>query len=104
MSFDFSEFDNFVKEFDKGVKDLTSKDEIPLSELFGSQFMRKHTDFSSIEDFFKQSGYDDGSEELDVEIPDEVIDQYVQEHTSFDSWQEMLDEATGDYLAKKLGF
>lgn len=104
MGFDYSEFERSMKKFDKGLEELEKHPGVSLGELFNSRFMQKHTDCTSIDDFLEQSGFDCSSVESFEAIPEADMDEYVRNHTSFKSWQEMLAEADGEYLAKKLGF
>lgn len=104
MGVDFSEFEDFIQTFEKGAAELENTTDVPFDELFNHKFMENHTNFSSIDEFLEQSGFDCSSTDAFEAIPDDLMDKYVREHTSFHSWQEMLEEATGDYVAKKLGF
>lgn len=104
MGSGFQEFKDFQKGFKKGIKDLEQTNEISFDVLFNPKFIQKHTKFSSIDDFLEQSGFDCSSTEAFDSIPSDALDKYVRENTSFHSWQEMLEEATNDYITGKLGF
>ena len=54
--------------------------------VFNHGFMRKYTNFKSIEDFFSKSKFEiNSNEDLEVlnEKEDEELDQYIKENTNF---------------------
>lgn len=65
--------------------------------------MRKHTQYTSIDEFFNESDFEIESEEDLEVIPEENLDAYVNQTTSFSSWKEMAEYATVEWTQKKLG-
>lgn len=90
---DFSGFEKFAKNFEETTK---KAERIDLNELFDEDFMRKHTNHSSIHEFFKPIGFD-----AESEITPE-FEQYVSSNTKFSSWQEMTDKAQEVFWTKNL--
>ena len=93
-----------LKKMERNAKKLNGTHQIPLNELFTSSFMRKHTKFSSIDAFFKASGFKADTQEDFEAIPDSELDKFVAKNTKFRTWEDMLGEAGSEYALKKLGF
>lgn len=107
MSNGFNGFDDAIKHLNKMAKaaqELDGDNEIPFSELFTPSFISKNTSSRNLEEFFKKSGFDTSSEESFTAIPEEDMDRYVSENSKFDTWSDMIETATQEYIAKKLGF
>lgn len=109
MSFKFDDrgLKKFQKDLEKMAKkaqELDSENQVPFNQLFNEKFMRKYTSFNDFDSFIK-AGFDNIETEEDFEkIPDEEMDAHVKATTSFDTWEEMLKEATGEWIANQLGF
>ena len=84
-----------LKRFENGI-------DIPFDELFNYSFMCKYTNSSNINDFLISGGFSVKTTADFKAIPDEELDSYVRTCTSFDSWSDMLDEASKLYIANKL--
>ena len=97
-------FDKTIKK----IKDLESKKQIPIIELFSSSFMKKYTKYNSFENFIQASnliplGTKIITNEIFEAIPDKELDDYIKASTIFKSWSEMLQAATHEYIKKQLG-
>jgi len=100
------DLDDLADEFDEiaeRAEELEGENEVPLSELFPEEFMRKHTSHNSVEEFFDSSPWTVESEEDLEEIPDEEFDEYVQTETNFEDEEAMTDAAVEEYVARQLG-
>ncbi len=64
-------------------------DSISFADLFSPDFMANHTNFKTIQDLFKKSGYSVETEEDFKAIPDEEWEDFITENTSFESWKAM---------------
>jgi hypothetical protein len=93
-----------LRQISDNAKKLQGEHQISFEVLFNNRFMEKYTDTSSIEEFLERSGFVINSQEDFEKIPNEEFDIYVQKNTQFSSWEEMLQEATGEYVSKQLGF
>lgn len=80
-----------------------SENQVQLGEIFTPEFMRLYTQFESIEELLSAGGFVINSEEDYEAIPDEDIDAHIAKTTNFQSWKEMLTEATDTYLNKNSG-
>lgn len=87
----------------KAAKEIDGDNEIPFNELFPSNFISTHTDYSTMEDFTSASGLDFSSQEAYGDIDESVLDNFVASHSTFDSWEDMLAGASERWIAKKLG-
>lgn len=96
-----NELQKQLEQMKKAAEELDGTKEVPLNQLLTDSFLIKHTTFSSFDEF--------ESQEIFVkyptleEIPDEEMDQFVSAKTNFSSWEDMLGEATSEYVTKKLG-
>ena len=92
--------DKLVKSFDKAAK---IPDEIPksvqLHELVTDKFIRKISNYNSLNDLIKQSGFDFKNIE---EIDSEKLDTFISKNTNLSSWKDLLDSAFQDKILNQL--
>ncbi|MBG9981937.1 hypothetical protein HZY86_02280 [Aerococcaceae bacterium DSM 111020] len=99
---DTSGLDKLKKDLDRQIKNaerLNGEHEVSFDELFPDSFMQEYTNFENIdylEDKSKFNWKDISS------IPDDELDSFVNRTTSFENWQEMLDEASQLWVNKQL--
>lgn len=82
---------------------LDGTHELPATDLLTDRFMRANTEFGTFADMIKASGFKIENAEDFKAIPDDHWDAFVAAHTSFRSWQEMLNAAARLYVTRKLG-
>lgn len=70
---------------------------ILFTDLFTPEFMRKYTQFESIDELLASGGFEVNSEEDYEAIPDAEIDAHVAKTTRFHSWKELLTDAIETY-------
>lgn len=92
-----------LKQMEKGAKELGKTKQVTFGELFPSSFMRKYTSFSSMDELLNAGGFKAESQEDFESIPDDEFDKHIAANTKFNTWEDMLSEATSQYTAKKLG-
>lgn len=92
-----------LKQMQKGAKELGNTKHIPLGELFTAPFMQKYTNFASIDELFTAGGFNATTQEDFENISEIELDQHIAASTKFTSWDDMLSEATSQYVSKKLG-
>jgi len=82
------------------------KQQIPLPDLFTTNFMMRNTDFKSIEEFFEVGNWNMSKESLNALFThsEKELDPFVAKHTSFKTWEDMLGSATREYVKNSLGF
>lgn len=93
---------NKLKKLQKGLNELSNTDSIPMTELLNDNFLVKHSDFKGFSDFESREIFTKYQSIED--IPDSEMDEFIKEHSNFDSWEEFLGTATKEYIAKTLGF
>ncbi|MCP1147357.1 hypothetical protein [Bacillus sp. 1735sda2] len=98
----FKEFEKQLEKMSKAADDLQGSNDVPLEELLTDTFLRKNTNFSSYNEF--ESGEIFSKHENLDQIPENELDDYVLNNTKFSSWREMLETASTEYVARKLGF
>ncbi len=81
---------------------LSGRHDIRSSEFFPPAFMRQYTKVASFDALLEASGFKVESQADFEAIPDAEWEKVVQAHTSFSSWQEMLEKAGVEYAEKKL--
>ena len=105
--FEFSGFDDLQQELEQmqqAVEDLGEERSVTFEELFTEVFMEEYTNYSSIDELLEAGGFHaETNEEFDA-IPEEELDAHIAKTTNFDSWEEMLSQATGQYISDQLEF
>lgn len=91
-----------LQQLSDNLKALEGTHNVSFGELFPDSFIRAHTNTNTLSEFFEQSGFDTSSTEAFKAIPDDDMDRYVSQNSNFNSWEEMLHEATRSYVQKKL--
>lgn len=99
---DFSELESNLEKLAERAERLEGEHDLPLEVLFTPEFLDAHSDFTDVEDFFDNSSWDPETTEELEEIPDEELDEYVYEHTSFNNLNSMLNEAGEQWALRQL--
>lgn len=95
-----SNFKDLEKELNKRIEKVNGS--VSFGQLFTESFMTKYTQFSSIDELFESGGFKvDNEEDFDA-IPDAELDEHVRKTTNFESWEDMLNEAGAEYVAREL--
>lgn len=112
MSFeiDISGFENLkqdIEKLGKKAKKLHGTNKVPFDELFPTRFLTRYTDFQDLEDMedkLEESGFSVETDEDFDSIPEDKLDNFINEHTKFPNWEEMLGTASKKWIEKELGF
>ena len=99
-----NELQKELENLQKKVENLSGSQNIPLKELLSNSFMKEYTSFNSISELFKASGFQINSIEDFDNIPSSELDRCTSKNTDFDSWQDIIREATNQYVLEKLDF
>ncbi len=75
---------------------LSTMSHIPLPLLFSDQFMKKHTIFTSYQEFIECSTKNIVTLK-DFEQSEEGWDEFLQSTTTFSGWREMTETALDEY-------
>ena len=91
-----------LDELERTAEATNAKPDIPLAELFSTEFLSKHTAFVSLEDMLQQSGFmSESLADFDAIPPDER-NRFVASHTQFASWEHMVQVAAAEWALRKL--
>ena len=77
---------------------------VAFEDLFPPEFMRRYTDFKTIDEMADASGWKVESTEDFEAIPDAEWDAFVKARTRFEDWEEMQGKAAEEYATRRLGF
>ena len=91
--------DTKLKELQSKLKNLPKQRETPIVELLTNDFIRKTTDFQTLQDMISASGIKNSEE-----IGSEEFSKFIASHSRFGNWKDMLKMATTEYIKKQLGF
>jgi hypothetical protein len=75
---------------------------VPYFDLFAPEFMAEYTNFKSIDEMFQAGGFKIRSNEDLKKIPEDEWNGFIQKHTQFQEWDEMIKAAWKKYFVKKL--
>lgn len=75
--------------------------EVSLAELCGPKFMRTHSTFDSFDQFLDESPWTIETHDDFEAIPTARFDEYVTEHTTFDTWEAMLSAAGRQWVMEQ---
>ena len=106
MSIKITGLNEVQKKLDDLTKNIESlnNSEVRFDKLFNQSFMNKYTKCETIDDFFKSGGFLLESEDDFKNIPEKKLDDHVKKNTTFNSWEEMISEASNLYISDKIGF
>lgn len=98
----FDELEKSLNKMQKAAEKMHGENEVRLDELISDSFIRKHSKFASFSDFSSQDifmRYDSFEA-----IPQQELDDFINANTGFQSFQNLIEEATVDYTRRQLGF
>ena len=84
----------------KNMKTLSG--EVKLSEWMNQKFISKYSNFNDIANLFEKSGFNIENKEDFEAIPDDQLNEFITNNTSFNSWEEMQKKAMEEYVKEKL--
>jgi len=75
---------------------------VPFEDLFPPEFMRRYTDFKSIDEMFTELGTPIESAEDLKNIPEAKWEAFVKERTRFATWNAMQAKAGEEFIERRL--
>lgn len=83
------------------AEQLSGTRSIPIEEILTAQFMQRYTRFASLSEMLDHSGVN-GTTEDDFEafLQMQEREAFVAANTQFASWQDLLDQAGSEYIAR----
>ena len=106
MSANITGLDDLQKKLQQlaaNAKALDGKHNVGLNELFPPSFVRRYTQFASIDELFAQSGFKVETQADFEAVPSDQWDIFIKGHTQFASWQQMKEKAGAEWTKGKLG-
>lgn len=91
-----------LRQMEAGARRLDGHHAVRLDEMLHPGFMRRHTQFGSLEEMLAESEWTVESVEDFEAIPDGPWDTYVQQTTRFRSWREMQESAGREWMRSKV--
>ena len=93
--------------FDELLMDLKGENhakensnEITLAHLLNDSFMNRYTRFKNYTDFLAKGNFQVTSIEDIANIPEELLDRYINRETDFPDWKTMLAAANKEFSDK----
>ena len=99
-----SDFQKSLNDYQKKVEKVTAQSQVSFDELFIPSFMKKYTNFESLDELFKKGNFIVNNQEDYEKIPEKILDKHVASNSIFSTWQEMLKKAGEEYLERALSF
>ncbi|MBB1086401.1 hypothetical protein [Limosilactobacillus fastidiosus] len=96
------ELTNQLNKMANGARKLEQKKSLSFSEVFIDSFVQKHTQFQSMDDFWKQAGIH-STEDFDA-YSQEKLDAFTRKFSDAPTFQKLFDEAVNEYVSHQLGF
>lgn len=98
----FDKLNKKLESISENAKELNGKHHIELDKLFNDSFMKKHTQFSSLEKLLEVENISVESFKSLLEKGSGSLDEPVKKHSSFNSWEDFQKEAVTELISKKL--
>lgn len=96
---DTSGVEKMLKGIESNAKRLTEPHMVPLADLLTPAFMRAHSAYATMGEFFAAAGV---AETAFVEMGDEEKDAITSKHTNFGSWEALLGDAKARYIEREI--
>lgn len=94
------EFRRKLERLSRNVENVSGT--VAFDDLFPPEFMRRYTDFATIQAMADASGFTIESREDFEAIPDADWDAFVRSRTRFQTWQDMQAKAGEEYVGRRL--
>ena len=107
MSVELHGFDNLrreLSELEQNIRNVDGEHQIPITELLNNSFMNKYTSLDAAQDFIDGCENVCGSEFSEIDENDEKFTDFIKENTNFNSWSEMLKNASENWVVSQLKF
>lgn len=100
----FDELQRELQTLQRNANRLSGNHQISFDKLFTRSFMLRNTRYSSIDALLEAGGFHAKTNAEFNAIPQKELDAHIAKCTKFKNWEEMLNEATEQYITKELGF
>jgi hypothetical protein len=93
----FDEFKNKLKQLQNNAQSISGENKVPLPELMPDSFVRKYTNFQTLQEMIDASGI-----EQSEEMHGEAFSEFIATQTRFSDWNEMTKAAGAEWMRRKL--
>ena len=91
-----------LRDLKQNLRRMEGHHDVPMSDLLTDQFIQAHTQLSSLTALLEKSGFVINSIDDFKAIPDKEWDDYISSVSDFQNWQDMLREATRQYVIRQI--
>lgn len=102
MSVEIRGFEEEIDRLEEQLDAVDGEATVSVAELFPDGFMQTHTDFETIHAFFGKSPWTIDPEADFPSLPADELDEYVNAHSGFKTWDAMLAAAGREWITRKL--
>lgn len=81
------------------LKKLEKEEKVSFDILFNENFMKKYTNFSSIDELLDKCSITTAE---DIEKNIEILNTEIKNNSKFNSWNELKGQATKEHIEKKI--
>lgn len=91
-----------LKKLSNNIEELGKKKSISLSDFMPTDFISKYSQYENVDKLFEKSGFNLKEESCFSTIPENEMDAFISENTSFVTWKEMQKKAAEAYTHKQV--
>lgn len=92
---------NYEKVINK-IDKLKGNSEIRFKDLFTKDFMVEYTNFKTINQMFEESDFEINDGEDFDNIPENELNNFINNNTDFSDWDEMIERAITEWVKKQI--
>lgn len=89
------------KHFEKNLNKISKPQQVELQNLITDNYLAENTTFTNFDEFIDELGI--STVEEFENYPEDKLDRFIKNHSSVQSWQDLLDGAATEYFISKLG-
>ena len=89
------------KHFEEKLNDISKPQQVELQNLLTDNYLSENTTFNNFDEFINKLGI--STVEEFENYPEDKLDVFIKNHSSVQSWQDLLDGAATEYFISKLG-
>ena len=98
----FKEVHEKINDLKRRVERLDGERAVAIDELLTTAFLNNCSEFSSVDELFRNSGYKVEPRNDFAAVPDDKWDEFIKTNTNYENWQEMLKAATTVWVRLQL--
>jgi len=92
---------DLFKEMEKELDQYEDR-KISFDDLYPEEFMQEYTDYNSISEMLSKSDFEIEKQDDFENIPEDEWNDYIDNCTDFDNWEEMRSKAVKEWVEKDL--